>query len=158
MPKYIPTTTTTKKRGPKPKKPRSIIGSCAEAASEPKRPFVMKITFNPTPTWKMTDEEVEMYIANGQTVDVWIDQWAFLSPSKHVGHDDDEVCLELRSVDLYKDYSDYCENKIMCQPETANSFGRQMHDRLHFESKRKAQGVFYRVYCDKDNRFNENNM
>ena len=107
---------------------------------------------------KMSDEEVEMYIANGQTVDVWIDQWAFLSPSKHVGHDDDEVCLELRSVDLYKDYSDYCENKIMCQPETANSFGRQMHDRLHFESKRKAQGVFYRVYCDKDNRFNVNNM
>lgn len=57
MPKYIPTTTTTKKRGPKPKKPRSIIGSCAEAVSEPKRPFVTKITFNPKPTWKMTDEE-----------------------------------------------------------------------------------------------------
>lgn len=107
---------------------------------------------------KMTDEEVEMYIANGQTVDVWIDQWAFLSPSRHVGHDHDEVCLELRSTDLYKDYSEYCENNIMCKPETANSFGRQMHDRLHFESKRKAQGVFYRVYCDKDNRFNENNM
>ena len=103
---------------------------------------------------QMTDEEVEMYIANGQTVDVWLDQWAFLSPSMHVGHEADEVGLELRSVDLYKDYSDYCEHHLMCQPETANAFGRRMHDGLHFESKRKAQGMFYRVYCGVDNRFN----
>ena len=109
---------------------------------------------NSTRSEKMTDEEVEMYIANGQTVDVWLDQWAFLSPSMHVGHEADEVGLELRSVDLYKDYSDYCEHHLMCQPETANAFGRRMHDGLHFESKRKAQGMFYRVYCGKDNRFN----
>ena len=104
----------------------------------------------------MSGEDVEMYISNGQTVDVWLDQWALLSPSRHVGHDEDEVCLDIRSVELYSDYSRYCENNIMCQPETMNSFGRQMHDRLHFESRRKTQGVFYRVYCDKDNRFNVN--
>ena len=102
---------------------------------------------------KMTDEEVEMYIANGQTIDVWLDQWSFLSPSKHVGHENDEVCLDLRSIDLYKDYSDYCEHHLMCKQETSNAFGRRMRD-LHFESKRRAQGVFYRVYCDNDNRFN----
>lgn len=101
----------------------------------------------------MTNEEMEMYISNGQTVDVWLDQWAFLWPSRHVGHEADEVCVDIRSQDLYRDYSDYCQNNIMCQPETSNSFGRQMHDRLHFESRRKAQGMFYRVYCERTNRF-----
>ena len=61
--------------------------------------------------------------------------------------------MDIRSQDLYRDYSDYCQNNIMCQPETSNSFGRQMHDRLHFESRRKAQGMFYRVYCERTNRF-----
>ena len=68
MSKYIPTTTTTKKRGPKPKKPRSIIESCVEAVSEPKKPFVMKLTFNPKPTWRMTDEEVYAF-ARRQALD-----------------------------------------------------------------------------------------
>ena len=107
---------------------------------------------------RMSEEDVEMYIANGQTVDVWLDQYAFLSPSRHVGHDDDEVMLEIRSVDLYKDYCSYCEGNLMCEPVTAKSFGMQLHDRLHFEPKRKAQGVFYRVYCDKDSRFNIKNI
>ena len=102
----------------------------------------------------MSDEEIEMHISNGQTVDVWLDQWAFLWPSRHVGHDKDEVCLDIKSAILYKDYADYCTHKLECQPETMNAFGRQMHDRLNFESKRKAQGVHYRVYCNKDNRFN----
>lgn len=103
---------------------------------------------------KMTDEEIEMHIANGQTIDVWLDQWAFLWPSRHIGHDEDEVCLDLRSVDLYRDYASYCENKLDCLPESSNSFGRQMHDRLNFESHRRSIGVYYRVYCDKSNRFN----
>lgn len=104
----------------------------------------------------MTDEEVEMHIANGQTVDVWLDQWAFLSPSRHV-RKEDEVCLDIRSVDLYKDYVDYCERRLQCQAESLNSFGRQMHDRLNFESHRKAQGIYYRAYCDTANRFNTTN-
>ena len=108
----------------------------------------------PSDSDRMTDEEIEMHISNGQTVDVWLDQWAFMWPSKHVGHDADEVCLDIRAVDLYQDYASYCQHNLMCQPETANSFGRQMHDRLNFESKRKAQGRYYRVYCDKSNRFN----
>jgi phage/plasmid-associated DNA primase len=103
---------------------------------------------------RMTDEEIEMHIANGQTIDVWLDQWAFLWPSRHIGHDEDEVCLDLRSVDLYRDYASYCENKLDCLPESSNSFGRQMHDRLNFESHRRSIGVYYRVYCDKSNRFN----
>lgn len=103
---------------------------------------------------KMTDEEIEMHIANGQTIDVWLDQWAFLWPSRHIGHDEDEVCLDLRSVELYRDYASYCENKLDCLPESSNSFGRQMHDRLNFESHRRSIGVYYRVYCDKSNRFN----
>ena len=103
---------------------------------------------------QMNDEDVEMHIANGQTVDVWLDQWAFLWSSRHVGHDEDEVELDIRSIDLYKDYSDYCANKLMCQPESWNSFSRQMHDRMNFASKRKAGGVVYKVYCDKENRFN----
>jgi len=103
---------------------------------------------------KMTDEEMEMHIANGQTVDVWLGQWAFLWPSKHVGHESDEVCLDIKSADLYRDYVDYCENRLQCDAETLNSFGRQMHDRLNFESKRRSVGIYYRVYCDKDNRFN----
>lgn len=102
----------------------------------------------------MDDEEIEMHIANGQTVDVWLDQWAFLWPSKHVGHDSEEICLDLRATDLYKDYVAYCETKLMCQPDTSNSFGRQMHDRLNFETRRRSQGRYYRVYCDKTNRFN----
>ena len=101
----------------------------------------------------MTDEEMEMHIANGQTVDVWLDQWAFLSPSKHV-RKDGEICLDIRSTDLYKDYADYCGHKLQCQAETFNSFGRQMHDRLNFESHRRAAGIYYRVYCDSNNRFN----
>lgn len=109
---------------------------------------------SPTMSDMMTDEEVEMHISNGQTVDVWLDQWAFLWPSKHVGHDADEVCLDIRAVDLYQDYADYCQHNLMCQPETANNFGRQMHDRLNFEPRRKSTGRMYRVYCDKNNRFN----
>lgn len=103
---------------------------------------------------KMSDEDIEMHISNGQTVDVWLDQWAFLSASRHVGHDKDEVMLELRSIDLYNDYADYCRNNIMCEPDSVNVFGRQMHDRLHFESRRKAQGKYYIVYCAADSRFN----
>jgi len=103
---------------------------------------------------RMTDEEVERHIANGQTVDVWLDQWAFLWPSRHIGHEKDEVRLELRSVDLYKDYVNYCDVHLMCQAETMNAFGRQMHDRLNFESRRRSVGVHYIVYCDKGNRFN----
>lgn len=103
---------------------------------------------------KMDDEDIEMHIANGQTVDVWLDQWAFLWPAKHIGHEKEEICLEMRSADLYADYADYCLKRLGCQPETSNSFGRQMHDRLNFESKRKAVGIYYRVYCDKSNRFN----
>lgn len=102
---------------------------------------------------KLSDEDIEMYIANGQTVDVWLEQWAFISPSRHVGHDD-ELMLDVRSVDLYRDYASYCEHHICCEPDSPTSFGRQLHDRLHFESRRKAQGVYYRVYCDKDNKFN----
>ena len=105
---------------------------------------------------RMTDADIEMHIANGQTVDVWLDQWAFLWPSRHIGHDNDEVCLDIRSVDLYRDYVDYCANRLGCEPDTSNSFGRQMHDRLNFESKRKSAGIHYRVYCDKTNRFNVN--
>ena len=103
---------------------------------------------------KMTDADIEMHIANGLTIDVWLDQWAFLWPAKHIGHDDEEVCLEMRSADLYADYTDYCLRRLGCEPDTVNSFGRQMHDRLNFESKRKSVGIYYRVYCDKSNRFN----
>lgn len=103
---------------------------------------------------KMTDADIEMHIANGLTIDVWLDQWSFLWPAKHIGHDEDEVCLDIRSQDLYADYADYCLKRLGCQPDTSNSFGRQMHDRLNFESRRKAVGIYYRVYCDKSNRFN----
>jgi len=103
---------------------------------------------------RMTDEEVEMHIANGQTVDVWLDQWAFLWPSRHIGHDSEEVRLEIKSTDLYRDYVTYCDVHLMCQAETMNSFGRQMHDRLNFESRRRSAGIHYIVYCDIDNRFN----
>lgn len=102
---------------------------------------------------KMTDEDVAMYISNGQTIDVWLDQWAFISPSRHVGHDCDEVMSEVRSVDLYNDYASYCENQLVCEPDTFQLFGRQMYDRLHFEKRRKAQGWYYRIYCGRDNRF-----
>ena len=112
---------------------------------------------SPLATDRMSDEEVEMHIANGQTVDVWLDQWAQLWPSRHVGREKDEAMLDIRSTDLYGDYASYCRNKLLCEPETANSFGRQMHDRLSFESRRRAQGVFYRVYCEIDNRFNTAN-
>ena len=105
---------------------------------------------------KMTDEDIEMHIANGLTVDVWLSEWAFLWPSQHVGHENDEAGLEIRSLELYNDYVNYCHNNIMCEPCTLNAFGRQMHDRLHFESRRVSVGVVYKVYCDKDNRFNLN--
>ena len=104
---------------------------------------------------RMTDEEIEMHIANGLTVDVWLSEWAQLSPSRHVGHDDDEVGLEIKATELYNDYVDYCQNKIMCEPSKGNAFGRQMHDRLHFESHRKAGGMYYKVWCDKISRFNK---
>jgi hypothetical protein len=87
---------------------------------------------------------------------VWLDQWAFISPSRHVGHEGDEVMVEVRSTDLYKDYASYCENQLNSEPDTSNLFGRHMYDRLHFEKRRKAQGWYYRVYCDRDNRFNVN--
>jgi len=105
---------------------------------------------------RLTDDDVAMYISNGQTVDVWIEQWAFISPSRHVGHECDEVMAEVRSTDLYKDYASYCENQLVCEPDTANQFGRHMYDRLHFEKRRRAQGWYYRVYCGRDNRFNIN--
>lgn len=101
----------------------------------------------------MSAEEVEWCIMNGQTVDIWIEQWAFISPSRHVGHDD-EVCLDIRSIDLYNDYKAYCENHLLCEEDNLKQFGLSMHNRLNFESHRKAQGVYYRVYCDKDNKFN----
>ena len=72
----------------------------------------------------------------------------------HIGHEKDEVCLEVKSTELYKDYVNYCDVHLMCQAETMNSFGRQMHDRLNFESRRRSVGIHYIVYCDKDNRFN----
>lgn len=102
---------------------------------------------------KMSSEEIEWCIMNGQTVDVWLDQWAFIYPSRHVGHDD-EVCLEIRGIDLYNDYKSYCENLIHCEEDNLKVFGTNLHDRLNFERHRKAQGVYYRVYCDKDNKFN----
>lgn len=104
----------------------------------------------------MSEEDIEMHISNGQTVDVWLDQWAFLWPSRHVGHDDEEIGLLIRSSDLYKDYSNYCEHKLMCEPDSLNSFGRQMHDRLNFRTERKASARYYKVYCNKTNRFNIN--
>ena len=104
---------------------------------------------------RMTDEDIEMHIANGLTVDVWLSEWAMVSPSRHVGHEDDEVCVDIRATDLYNDYAGYCVNNIMCEPVSGNAFGRQMHDRLHFETHRRASGLHYRVYCDKNHWFNQ---
>ena len=51
----------------------------------------------------MTDEEKEMFILNGQTVEVWLSENAFLYPSRHVGHEADEVPVTVRSSELYRD-------------------------------------------------------
>ena len=101
----------------------------------------------------MTDEELEMYIMEGKTVEVWLTEWAFISASRHVGHEDDETAVDIRSTDLYSDYYTYCQEKLLTQPVSVNMFGRVMMD-AHFEKRRTSVGNVYRVYCDKDNRFN----
>lgn len=100
----------------------------------------------------LTDEDMDMMIGNGLTVDIWRDH-ASISASRHIGHEDDEVCVTVRSTDLYQDYVRFCENRLMCEPATANQFGRDLR-RLHFESRRESRGVCYRVYCDRKNKFN----
>lgn len=101
---------------------------------------------------EVSDSDTEMMIASGLTVDVWKD-YEKISASRHVGHDKDEVRSEVKFQDLYGDYSSFCSHKLLCQPVTQNQFGRDLQ-RLHFESKRGAGGMYYYLYCDIKHRYN----
>lgn len=104
---------------------------------------------------QLTSEEIDVMIANGQTVDLWKAD-SNIRASRSVGHEEEEVDVWVRKSALYQDYVSYCMNRLMCQPASDNQLGRDLH-RLHFESVRKSGGMFYRVYCDKGNRFFINN-
>lgn len=98
----------------------------------------------------VTDEDIEMMVSNGHTVDAWKEHMG-ISDSRHVGHEDDEDFVLVSVSDLYSEYDHFCQHRLMCQPVTTNQFGRDLR-RLHFESKRMSGGMCYRVWCDKRNR------
>ncbi len=100
----------------------------------------------------LDDETVDTMLQSGLTVDVWKEAVG-ISASRHVGHDDDEVCVSVRSCELYSDYSSYCKNRLLCEPCTQNQFGRDM-SRLFFKSVRKSCGKCYEIYCDARSKFN----
>lgn len=99
----------------------------------------------------LTDEDIDMMISNGHTVDAW-KEYAGISDSRHVGHEHDEVSVDMRFQDLYADYDNYCRHRLMCNPVSTNQFGRDLR-RLHFESHRLPGGMKYRVWCDVRNKF-----
>lgn len=102
---------------------------------------------------ELSDEDVDMMINNGHTVDAWA-SYVGIWPSRHVGHDDDETSVVVPLSTLYCDYESFCRNNLMIDGVTSAQFGRDMH-RLCFEWKRRSGGAHYRVYCDKRNKFNQ---
>lgn len=100
----------------------------------------------------LDEETVDTMLQSGLTVDVWKDS-AGISASRHIGHEDDEVCVSVRSCELYADYSSFCQNKLLCEPCTQNQFGRDM-SRLFFKSVRRSCGKCYEIYCDARSKFN----
>jgi len=103
----------------------------------------------------LSDEDVDMMTGNGQTADVWLAHCA-IWPSRHVGHESDEVALIVPMPRLYAEYESFCRNYLNTEPGTVQQLGRDLR-RLNFEWKRRSGGSNYVVYCDKRNKLNTNN-
>lgn len=84
--------------------------------------------------------------ANEQFFDIFA-RHEGLRASAWAGHD--EKPLLIQSQVLYDRYCDFCEKNQYNLPTSSKSMVQDLK-RLRFESKRKAAGVFYIVYSDKD--------
>lgn len=84
--------------------------------------------------------------ANEQFFDIFA-RHEGLRASAWAGHD--EKPLLIQSQVLYDKYCDFCEKNQYNLPTSSKSMVQDLK-RLRFESKRKAAGVFYIVYSDKD--------
>lgn len=84
--------------------------------------------------------------ANEQFFDIFA-RHEGLRASAWAGHD--EKPLLIQSQVLYDKYCDFCEKNQYNMPTSSKGMVQDLK-RLRFESKRKAAGVFYIVYSDKD--------
>lgn len=84
--------------------------------------------------------------ANEQFFDIFA-RHEGLRASAWAGHD--EKPLLIQSQVLYEKYCDFCEKNQYNMPTSSKGMVQDLK-RLRFESKRKAAGVFYIVYSDKD--------